>query len=111
MLAAPARLPASPDLEDEGHALAWARAERASLLTCLDHVTRTGQHTRVVALTGALAELLRRDGPWTDAITRHTAAAQAAQQLRDRLAQAIALTELGGAWWMMGEYPASARLL
>ena len=57
--------------QDAGQALAWARAERASLLACLDHVTRAGQHARVIALTAAIAELLRRDGPWTDAITRH----------------------------------------
>jgi transcriptional regulator with XRE-family HTH domain len=39
---APAGLLAAPDLEDEDQALAWARAERASLLACLDHATHAG---------------------------------------------------------------------
>ncbi|HEY2577662.1 MAG TPA: hypothetical protein VGI74_15250 [Streptosporangiaceae bacterium] len=94
-LAAPPGRLAVPDLQDAGQALAWARADRASLLACLDHADRAGQHTRVIALTGALAELLRRDGPWTDAITLHAAAAQAARHLGDRLSQANALTDLG----------------
>ena len=69
--AVPAAVPA---LADREQALAWARAERASLLACLDHATATGQHARVIALTAALAGLLRSDGPWAEAITRHTAA-------------------------------------
>ena len=44
-----------------------------------------GQHARVIALTAALAALLRQDGPWADAITRHDTAAQAARHLGDRL--------------------------
>ena len=38
-------------------------AERATLLSCLDHATTIGQHARVIALTAGLASLLRRDGP------------------------------------------------
>ena len=57
---------AVPDLPDRTRALAWARAERANLLACLDDATRTGKHARVVALTAAIAALLREDGPWTD---------------------------------------------
>jgi hypothetical protein len=34
---------AIPDLPDSMQALAWARAERANLIACLDHATRTGQ--------------------------------------------------------------------
>src|ERR1700683_2192837 len=48
--------------------------DRASLFACLDRATGTGQHPRVIAFTAALAGLLRRDGPWADAIIRHTAA-------------------------------------
>ncbi len=88
-------LAAAPALEDAGQALAWARADRDSLLACLDHVTQAGQHARVIALTAGLAGLLRLDGPWTEAITRHTAAVQSAQQLGDRLGQAGALSNLG----------------
>ena len=42
-----------PVLDGREQALAWARAERASLLACLDHAAATGQHARVIALTAA----------------------------------------------------------
>ena len=88
----PAAVPALADLEQ---ALAWARAERASLLACLDYAAGAGQHARVVALTAGLSGLLLHDGPWADAVARHTAAVQAARQLGDQLGQANALSDLG----------------
>ncbi len=100
---------AVPVLASQEQALAWARAERASLLACLDHATRTGQHARVTALTAGLAGLLRHDGPWADAITRHTAAVQAARHLGDRLGQAGALHDLGAVRGLTGDYPAAAQ--
>jgi tetratricopeptide (TPR) repeat protein/transcriptional regulator with XRE-family HTH domain len=100
---------AVPDLAGREQALAWTRAERASLLACLDHATRTGQHARVVALTAGLARLLELDGPWAEAITRHTAAIRAARHLGDRLGQAHALTHLGVVRWLTGEYLAAAQ--
>jgi tetratricopeptide (TPR) repeat protein/transcriptional regulator with XRE-family HTH domain len=102
---------AVPALANREQALAWARAERASLLACLDHATATGQHARVVALTAALGGLWRSDGPWAEAITRHTAAAEAARHLGDRLGQANALNDLGHLRRMTGDYPAAARAL
>jgi tetratricopeptide (TPR) repeat protein/transcriptional regulator with XRE-family HTH domain len=104
--AVPAAVPA---LADREQALAWARAERTSLLACLDHATGTGQHAPVTALTAALAGLLRRDGLWADAITRHTAAIQAARHLGDRLGQAGAINDLGDVRRLTGDYPAAAR--
>jgi tetratricopeptide (TPR) repeat protein len=108
--AAPAGL-AAPDLHEDDQALAWARAERASLLACLDHATAAGQDARVIALTAGLAGLLRSDGPWADAITRHAAAARAAQRLGDRLGQANALNDLGVVRRLTGDYPAAAGTL
>jgi tetratricopeptide (TPR) repeat protein/transcriptional regulator with XRE-family HTH domain len=109
--AAPVGLPAAPDLDDDGQAIAWARAERASLLACLDHAIATAQHARVIALTADLAELLRRDGPWADAITRHAAAVRTAQRAGDRLGQAGALNDLGNVRRLTGEYPAAEEVL
>jgi len=106
--AAPAAVPA---LADSEQALAWARAERASLLACLDHATGTGQHARVTALTAGLAGLLRSDGPWAEAVSRHTAAVQAAGHLGDRLGQANALTDLGVVRSLTDDYPAAAGVL
>ena len=99
---------AVPDLADREQALSWARAERASLLACLDYATETGQHARVIGLTDGLAGLWRLDGPWADAITRHAAAIEAAQHLGDRLGQANALIDLGGLRGVTGDYPGAA---
>ena len=100
---------AAPTLVGREQALAWARAERASLLACLDHATSTGQHARVIALTAALAGLLRHDGPWAEAVTRHTVAIQAAGYLGDRLGQANALNDLGTVRRLTGDFPAAAQ--
>jgi tetratricopeptide (TPR) repeat protein/transcriptional regulator with XRE-family HTH domain len=106
--AAPAAVPA---LAGSEQALAWARAERASLLACLDHATQTGQDDRVIALTAGLAGLLRSDGPWAEAIARHQAAIQAARHLGDRLGQAGALGDLGDVRRLTDDYPAAAQAL
>jgi transcriptional regulator with XRE-family HTH domain/tetratricopeptide (TPR) repeat protein len=109
--AAPAGLLAAPDLQDADQALAWLRADRAGLLACLDYATRAGQHARAIALTAGIAGLLRHDGTFPDAVTRHLAAAQAASRLGDRLGQANALTDLGSVRWRMGDYPGAAKAL
>ena len=108
LLAPPAALPA---LAGADQALAWARAERPNLLACLDHVTHTGQHARVVALTAAMAALLRQDGPWADALTRHATAVEAARQIGDRPGQANALLCLGAVRQLTGDYPGAAEAL
>jgi tetratricopeptide (TPR) repeat protein/transcriptional regulator with XRE-family HTH domain len=98
-----------PVLDDHEQALAWARAERASLLACLDHATATGQHAQVIALTAGLAGLLRHDGPWAVALTRHAAALRAAQYLGDRLGQANALNDLGRLRLLTDDFTGAAR--
>ena len=97
-----------PVLAGEEQALAWARAERAGLLACLDQATAVGQHARVIALTAGLRGLLRQDGPWAEAIVRHSTAVQAAQRLGDRRGQADALTHRGDVRVLTGDFPAAA---
>jgi tetratricopeptide (TPR) repeat protein len=109
--ALPSRPTAVPDLPDGERALSWARAERANLQACLDHATRSGQHSRVVALTAAIATVLRQDGPWADAITRHATSARAAHNLGDRLSEAHALNNLGIVRRLTGAYPGAADAL
>ncbi len=100
-----------PAISDPGQALAWTRAERDNLLTCLDHATRTSQHTQVIALTTALSGMFENDGPWADAIPLHTTAVTAARHLADRAAEARALTDRGTAWNLVSDYlPAIADL-
>ena len=108
LLAPPTALPA---LAGADQALAWVRAERPNLLACLDHVTHTGQPARVVALTAAMAALLRQDGPWADALTRHATAVEAARQIGDRLGQANALLCLGAVRQLTGDYLGAAEAL
>jgi len=111
--AAPAVSGAAPDavpvLADQEKALAWLRAERASLFACLDEAVAAGQLARVIALTASIGGLLQYDGPWTDAVTRHAAAVAAARQVGDRLALANALTELGDARTVTDDYPIAAQ--
>jgi tetratricopeptide (TPR) repeat protein len=105
-----ASVPAAvPALADREQAVAWARAERANLIACLDHATVAGQHARVTALTAGLAALMRSDGPWTEAITRHTAAIQAARCVGDRLGQAGALNDLGVMQGWTGDQPTALK--
>ena len=96
---------AVPALAGPGQALAWVRAERDNVLACLDYATATGQYTRTVALTGAIASLLRYDGPWAEAVTRHATAERAAYQAGDRLGQANALNDLGDLGRRTEDYP------
>jgi tetratricopeptide (TPR) repeat protein/transcriptional regulator with XRE-family HTH domain len=110
--AAPGAIPAAvPALADREQALAWARAEWASLLACLDHAAGTGQYVRVIALSAGLAGLLRFDGPWAEAVTRHEAAIEAARHLGDRLGQANAHNDLAEVRRLTGDYPAAAQAL
>jgi len=100
-----------PDLTDTATALAWARAERANLLACLDEAAKSGQHARVVTLTAGLAVLLHQDGPWSDAIALDVGAVEAARRLGDRLSQANALNDLGVVHRLTGQYPAASEAL
>jgi tetratricopeptide (TPR) repeat protein/transcriptional regulator with XRE-family HTH domain len=102
---------AAPDLTDGARALSWARTERANLLACLNYANRAGWHARVVALTAAIPALLRHDGPWTDALTCHGIAVQAARYLGNRLAEASALNDLGVVQQLIGNYPDAAETL
>ncbi|MGH3246267.1 MAG: tetratricopeptide repeat protein, partial [Trebonia sp.] len=100
-----------PAVEDTGQALTWIRAERANLFACLAYATEVGHRSRVVALTAALASIYRRDGPWADAIIRHTTAIQAARTVSERLGEANALLDLADVHWLRGDYPAAVRIL
>jgi tetratricopeptide (TPR) repeat protein len=100
-----------PDLSDRERALSWERSERANLLACLDHATRANNHSRVVAFTAAIAELLRHDGPWTESVKRHGAAAASALALGDRLGLANALHDMGIARYQTGDYPGALKAL
>jgi tetratricopeptide (TPR) repeat protein len=104
----PAAIPVTdPKLPSRYQAIQWARAERANLLACLDHVTATAQHARIVALTAGLADVLRHDGPWRAAIDLHAQAAEAAEHLGDPISQGNALNDRGILELRIGKYKAA----
>jgi tetratricopeptide (TPR) repeat protein len=103
--------PAAPDLPGRDQARAWLSAEHANMLACADYAITHHQDARVAGLAAAIATHLRSDGPWTQAITLHTAAAAAACRLGDRPGEASALTELGIVRQLTGDYPGSAAAL
>jgi tetratricopeptide (TPR) repeat protein len=102
---------AVPSLPDYSQALEWVRTERDSLLACLDHVTEIGDHSRIVSLSAGIAALLRHDGPWADAITRHARAAESALYLGNFIARADALNDLGVARQLSGDYRGAKEVL
>ncbi|QBS41319.1 tetratricopeptide repeat protein [Nocardia sp. CS682] len=95
---------------DQMQALAWMRVERANLLAILEY-TVDWDLARMIALTGSMAGLLDRDGPWSLAGRLHQRAAEAAQRIGDRRGEATGLTDLGLVWRLIGDYEQSADLL
>jgi DNA-binding SARP family transcriptional activator len=102
---------AAPDLPDWDAALAWMRAERASMLAGISHAAAHGQPERVIALTGAMAAFLDLEGPWHQAAALHDAAVTAARRAGDRPGEASALQDLGRSRRRTGEGPVAAGLL
>jgi DNA-binding SARP family transcriptional activator/tetratricopeptide (TPR) repeat protein len=84
--------------------LAWQRAERANLIGCIEYAVAASWSPEVVALTTAIAGLLRRDGPWPQAERLHAAAVEAAGKLTDRAALARCLLDLATARRLNTDY-------
>jgi tetratricopeptide (TPR) repeat protein len=82
--------------------LAWLRTERANLLACLDAAE---DPPRIVRLTAGLAELLRRDGPWSEALTRHDLAIEHASGVE----RANALVDRATVRRLTGDYRGAER--
>jgi DNA-binding SARP family transcriptional activator len=105
---APAHAPEFPTPEA---AWEWLRTERSCVEAALRHATEHGDDRRVISLTAGLATLLRTDGPWTDAVGLHKAAAAAALRLGDQKALAHALTCQGDMHRLTGEHEEAMREL
>ncbi|MVU81019.1 tetratricopeptide repeat protein [Nocardia sp. ET3-3] len=92
-------------------ALAWMRAERQNLLACLTYAASKDQMTRVIQLTGALAEELRLHGPWQIGIAYSQRAAVARHTMNDFDAQTLALKDLAPLGYLADGYLLAADLL
>ena len=103
----PAVAPACPPAQ----ALAWARAERANLLACLDDVAGPASTPGSWRSPPPWPRCCGYDGPWADVIARHATAVRAARQPGDRLGEAKALANLGDVQRLTGDYPSAVRAL
>ncbi len=97
--------PSSPDLSDWDAARTWMTTERANLVAGIEDAARRADVARQVGLTAAIAGHLRVDGPWSQGLSLHTAAADAARGSGDVLGQAGALLQLGDLRRLSGDYP------
>lgn len=62
---------AQPRLRDRFLAQTWVRDERENLTACLGFADRAGDDIQTLELTAALAPVLRSDGPFSAAVSRH----------------------------------------
>ncbi len=100
-------MPAQGTLTSSLPALRWVRAERANLLAVLAGA-RASDPARFLGLAAGLAGLLRLDGPWTEAVALHEAAAQ---HSGDPRAQANALVNLADMHRLRSDYDSAEAAL
>ena len=99
-----ATVPAVQDHDPES-ARTWLRTEYPNLDAAFTAARARGLDEHVIALAAGLAEFLGTDGPLTRAMQLHQTAAETAERLGHRVAHANALTELGRARRLTGDYP------
>jgi tetratricopeptide (TPR) repeat protein/transcriptional regulator with XRE-family HTH domain len=98
---APTHIPGLSGLEA---ARAWLRAEQANLDAAFAHAYTHGLDGHAIDLAAGLAEILLVDGPWKRALEVHRSAAETAERLARPADQAGALTDLGHALYLTGDY-------
>jgi DNA-binding SARP family transcriptional activator len=101
-LTRPGSFSAVSTAHDVADPLGWLRRERSNLIACLD---ATDEPERIVALTAGIGELLRRDGPWSEALHRHEAAVRHARGPE----RSNALIDLATIRRLGGDYPGAVR--
>lgn len=90
-----AQVPAHlPELSGSERAYAWLRAERANLEAGLQCAVAEAQDFRVIALSSGLEQLVRVDGPLSQAVPMFTAASRAAERLGDTGLRVRTLSQL-----------------
>jgi DNA-binding SARP family transcriptional activator/tetratricopeptide (TPR) repeat protein len=94
----------APALTDQDAARAWLRTEQPNLDAAFTHAHGHGLDDHMIALAAGLAEILQTDGPWPRAFEMHQTAAETAERLGHRVAQADALSNLGGMRYMAGDF-------
>jgi tetratricopeptide (TPR) repeat protein/transcriptional regulator with XRE-family HTH domain len=104
--------PASaPDLPTRQEAVAWMDAERLNLHAAADYAATHGRPSHATAIPTAMHGYLRSQGHWSQALTLHHVALQAARHAADQGAEVGALTHLGHVEYLTGDYPAATDSL
>jgi DNA-binding SARP family transcriptional activator/tetratricopeptide (TPR) repeat protein len=98
----------NPAAADPAAARAWLDTERAALVAASTHASAHGWPAHATRLAGTVYRYLETGGHYTDAITIHSAARDAARRTGDRAAEATALTNLGIVDWRQGRYRQAA---
>ena len=98
----------APELRTEEEAIAWLRTERPNLHACVDYAAAHGRLMHAVRIPVAMSGFLHTQGHWNEALSLGQAALAAARTTGDRQGQAWALTQLGIAQELTGDYPAAA---
>jgi tetratricopeptide (TPR) repeat protein len=99
-----------PILTGASGARAWLDTERPALVAIAAHTATHGWPTHTVRLSTTLFRYLN-GGHHNDALTVHGHALDAARHTDDPVAQADALTNLGGAYLLLGRYGPAAEHL
>ncbi|MEY9908520.1 tetratricopeptide (TPR) repeat protein [Catenulispora sp. MAP12-49] len=108
--AAPAHPPRHhPAISDRETAQAWMSDEIENLIAAAHHAASRPDPVHAIALPAAVATHLYSHGPWARAVELHGAAADLARRRADLPALACALTNLGVARRMCGDYPSAVE--
>ncbi len=99
----------APDLATPEDANSWMHAERLNLHASASYAARRGWHSQAIALSAAMHGYLRSQGYWDEALTLHRAALELARRSGDRLAEAMALTDIGEMQSLTGDGGSAAQ--
>jgi DNA-binding SARP family transcriptional activator len=100
----------TPALADPHHAHVWLDTERPNLVATAVHTAAHGWPTHAIRLSIVLYHYLDA-GHYTDALTIHTHAHRAAEQVHDPTGQAHAVLGLGKTHRQLGRYEPAAEHL
>lgn len=115
----PADLPAptglgplhTPPILTREQAADWMDIERLNLHAAVDYASFHDRSDYAISISVAVHGFLRTHGHWGQALALHLTALKSARRVGDRLGEALALSDLGDAQYLVGDCPAAAASL